>query len=265
MTQKESFLRCNLDFSSVFKDKNYLVTGATSGIGKQVAIDLLCSGANVVLAGRNESKFSDFAFDKDVFSGSSHLLCFDFTSAEKTHAWVKDLSKSFGPFDGCFHAAGVELIKPSRMLRDSDLDAVLSPSLYAALGLASGFASKNIANQSASLVFMSSVAAFAGQSGMSLYSASKAAISGLVKSLACELATKKIRINSLVAGAVETEMHARLTHNASSDVIDAYRDMHLLGFGEKSDISNAALFLLSEYSKWITGTDLVVDGGYLCK
>jgi len=87
----------------------------------------------------------------------------------------------------------------------------------------------------------------------------------LVKSLACELATKKIRINSLVAGAVETEMHARLTHNASSDVIDAYRDMHLLGFGEKSDISNAALFLLSEYSKWITGTDLVVDGGYLCK
>ena len=254
-----------MDFSSVFKDKNYLITGGSSGIGKQVAIDLLSCGANVVLTGRDQNKFSDIISGSNNFTGAINYSIFNFTSAEQTSDWVKELSLKFGPFDGCFHSAGVELIKPSRMLKNNDIENVLSPSVYASLGLASSFSSKNVVSENASLVFMSSVAAFAGQSGMSLYSSSKAAISGLVKSLACELASKKVRVNSIVAGAVETEMHERLICNSPPEAIEAYREMHLLGFGQKDDISNAALFLLSDYSKWITGSELVVDGGYLCK
>ena len=116
-----------------------------------------------------------------------------------------------------------------------------------------------------SIVFMSSVASLIGQSGMSIYSASKGAIDAAMRSLACELAENKIRVNSIVAAAVETEMHQRLTKNMSTETLNTYKEKHLLGFGQAEDIANAATFLLSNASKWITGTTMVVDGGYSCR
>jgi NAD(P)-dependent dehydrogenase (short-subunit alcohol dehydrogenase family) len=112
---------------------------------------------------------------------------------------------------------------------------------------------------------MSSVASITGQKGLSVYSASKGAVDAAARSLASEFADKNLRVNTVVSGAVITEMHDRLTGDLPEESIKDYEDKHLLGFGEPRDIANAALYLLSDASKWVTGTSLVVDGGYSCQ
>jgi NAD(P)-dependent dehydrogenase (short-subunit alcohol dehydrogenase family) len=112
---------------------------------------------------------------------------------------------------------------------------------------------------------MSSVAGSSGQAGMSAYSAAKAAVDGMVRSLACEFAPRRIRVNAIASGAVRTPMHDRLMHGAADDVVGSYENRHLLGFGEPDDIAHAAAFLLGPAGRWVTGTSLIVDGGYLCK
>ena len=100
---------------------------------------------------------------------------------------------------------------------------------------------------------------------MAVYSAAKAAVDGMVRSLACEFAGRRIRVNAIAAGAVQTAMHERLMRGATDDASASYAASHLFGFGEAHDIANAALFLLSPAGRWITGTTMVVDGGYLCR
>lgn len=116
-----------------------------------------------------------------------------------------------------------------------------------------------------SILFMSSVAGASGQVGMSAYAAAKAGIEGLTRCLACELAPRGIRANALAAGAVETPMHNRIARGAGEAGLEAYRNSHLLGFGTPEDVAAAAVFLLGPDSRWITGTTLVVDGGYQCR
>lgn len=113
-----------------------------------------------------------------------------------------------------------------------------------------------------SVIFMSSVAGISGTPGLAAYSASKSALIGLTKSLALEFAHRKIRFNCLLSGAVISPMHERLIKNLSVNSIQDYESKHPLGFGEKDDIANIASFLLSEASKWITGTAISIDGGY---
>lgn len=111
-------------------------------------------------------------------------------------------------------------------------------------------------------MFMSSVAGLRGTAGMVGYSATKAAIDGMVRSLACELAPRLIRVNSIAAGGVQTEMHERLAKTMGEATLSQYEGRHLLGFGRPEDIANAALFLLGPGSRWITGMTMSVDGGF---
>lgn len=246
--------------SSCLSGGTYLVTGASSGIGSAVAKSIAACGGRVILGGRDEARITQVFENLD---GTGHLISLrSLNDADTAFDWVKEVSTLCGPLSGVFHSAGAELILPIKLIKQRHLNDVMGSSVMTAFGIARAAANKNVLIDGASLVFMSSVAGSQGQVGLSAYSAAKAAIDGMVRSLACDFASRKIRVNSIVSGAVKTSMHDRLTKGNSEDIVAAYEKMHLLGFGEVSDIANAALFLLSDASRWITGTTLSVDGGY---
>ena len=167
-----------------------------------------------------------------------------------------------GSLNGVFHSAGVEMIRPVRMIKQAQLDEVLGSSFFAAFGIARALSGKRALVDGASMVFMSSVAGSVGQAGMSGYSAAKAGIEGMVRSIACEYAGRNIRVNSIAAGGVKTSMHDRLINSSGPESSTNYENAHLLGFGKTSDIANLAVFLLSPASRWITGSNIFIDGGF---
>lgn len=250
----------NLFKPDALEGMTYLVTGASSGIGRATALLLADCGARVILNGRDEGRLHEAL---STLNGAGHLVApATLETADQTNDWLKTLLESTGPLTGVFHSAGIEMVRPVRMIKQAQLNEVLGSSLYAAFGIARAMSGKNAVVEGGSLVFMSSVAGATGQTGMTAYSAAKAAIDGMVRSLACELAVKHIRVNSVAAGAVETAMHERLTKGSGDVATQAYASAHLLGFGRPEDVAQAVVYLLSPASRWVTGTTLLVDGGY---
>jgi NAD(P)-dependent dehydrogenase (short-subunit alcohol dehydrogenase family) len=253
----------NIFSENCLAGRTYLVTGASSGIGKASAQLIAACGGKVIAAGRNEERLAAVVAG---LPGQGHVASIAvLADADTTAEWVKELVAAHGPLDGIFHAAGAELIRPVRLTKQAQLDEILGGALFAAFGIARAAAGRGAMNDGGSLVFMSSVAGSSGQVGLTAYSAAKAGVDGLVRSLACEFAGRRIRVNGIAAGAVRTSMHERLTKGSAAEAMTAYEQAHLLGFGEPADVANAVLFLLADSSRWITGTNLVVDGGYLCK
>jgi NAD(P)-dependent dehydrogenase (short-subunit alcohol dehydrogenase family) len=249
--------------SSALQDKVFLVTGASSGLGKAAAIAIANCGGQVIAAGRDVSRLENLLA---AMSGSNHIIFpFEMTNADEVADWVKLIAGKHGSLSGVFHAAGSELILPSKMTKQAHLDHLLQGSFFAPFGIARAAASKGVITDGGSIIFMSSVAGSRGQQGLTAYSAVKSAIDALVRSLSCEFATRKIRVNSIMAGAIKTEMHSRLAASSSTEAMSDYEHKHLLGFGKPEDVANAVLFLLSDASSWITGTNLVVDGGYMVR
>ena len=245
----------------LLQGKTFLVTGASSGIGREVARELAVVGARVIVSGRNSERLEALLAQLPSRGHSSSPMTLD--NPDRIADWCKELALKEHGLDGIFHAAGTELIRPVRLTKEAQIKGVFESSLYAAFGLARAAASKGVMKDcGGSLVFMSSVAGLRGQNGMVAYSAAKAAIDGLVRSLAVELAHQRIRVNSIAAGAVQTEMHDRLTTGLSPEAIAEYEGRHLLGFGEPGDIAAAAVYLLSGLSRWVTGATWIVDGGY---
>jgi len=241
-------------------DRHVLVTGASSGLGRAVAIASAAVGARITLLGRHEGRLEE---TRGMLNGEGHhAAAIAFADLESTADTIKTITTQHGPLDGIFHAAGTELVRPIRMFKNDHAEDLFGAALFGSLGIARAAASRGVLNDRASLVFMSSVAGLRGTAGMVGYSTAKAAVDGMVRSLACELATRRIRVNSIAAGAVETEMHGRLAKSLGENAMSDYERRHLLGFGRPEDIANAALFLLADTSVWITGTTFSVDGGY---
>jgi NAD(P)-dependent dehydrogenase (short-subunit alcohol dehydrogenase family) len=244
--------------------RTYLVTGASSGLGQATATLIAACGGKVLLGGRDLERLEQTRAKLDC--RSLHVLApFALKDADSTAHWVKGLATEHGLLNGVFHSAGTELIRPVRLTKQEHLDETFQSSVFAAFGIARAVGQKNVVQDGASVVLMSSVAGSTGQSGMTAYSAAKASIEGLVRALAVELAPRRIRVNAIAAGAIKTAMHERLTRNSGEAATLDYEKAHLLGFGEADDVANAAVFLLSDAAKWVTGTTLFVDGGYVVR
>lgn len=243
--------------------KRLLVTGASSGLGRQAAIQLSRCGASLVVVGRNAERLAETSA---LLKGEGHRSEIgELDDADVTAEHIGAIAGSFGSLHGVFHAAGTSLVLPAKLTKNSHLDELFGAGVRGALGIARAAGKKNVIVDGGSLVFMSSVSSVRGRPGMVGYSAAKAAVDGMVRALAAELAGRRIRVNSIISGAIATAMHNQFVESVSASIVDNYRDLHMLGFGAPDDIANAAVFLLSDASSWITGTSMAVDGGYTAK
>jgi NAD(P)-dependent dehydrogenase (short-subunit alcohol dehydrogenase family) len=240
--------------------KTILVTGASSGIGRETAIVLSLLGARVVVAGRNEERLLS-TLKLLAVGGHTHQV-FDVAALDELPNWIQDVSRSVGAFHGLVHCAGCELIGPLRFLTVEDSERVMRTNFLSAVHLCKAFRVKSVHEKPASIVLISSVAGLVGEPAAAVYGASKAAIVGLVRALAVELAPEKIRVNCVAPGLVKTEMRDRMLAVYSPEQMQAIEQSHPLGVGTARDVANAIAYLVSSASRWVTGTALVVDGGY---
>jgi 3-oxoacyl-[acyl-carrier protein] reductase len=240
--------------------KTILVTGASSGIGRETAIVLSKLGARVLLVARNEERLLQ---TKETLAGTDHFAeSFDLTILDGIPDWLSQLVQRVGKLDGLVHSAGIHVTQPARFLRDKDIRSIMEINVYAAMILAGAFQSKRVSQPNSSIVFLSSVMGVVGQPGVSAYAATKGAIIALTKSLALEIARNRIRVNCVVPAQVQTEMALSLESSLTETQIKRIEEMHPLGLGQPRDVALSIAFLLSDASSWITGSALTVDGGY---
>jgi len=237
-----------------------LVTGASSGIGRETSRLLSQLGARLVLVARNEERLAETL---RLLEGDGHTVQpFDLALTAEIPRWLKKITASAGPLHGLVHSAGIHKLRPLRVLNPQTVDEVMRINLGAALGLAGGFCQKGVGAPGGSIVFLSSVTGLVGQSGIAAYAASKGAVAAATRSLAVELARERIRVNCVAPGVVATELWDGVLKMLTPEQATALEATHLLGLGRARDVSYAIAFLLAETARWITGTVLVVDGGY---
>jgi NAD(P)-dependent dehydrogenase (short-subunit alcohol dehydrogenase family) len=240
--------------------QSILVTGASSGIGRATAILLSRLGARVVLSGQDAGRLEQ---TKAALSSGDHLTSpFDLSKPEEIPAWIRQLTAQTGPLAGLAHCAGLHSLGPLQVLQAGKVETLFRVNVTSAMFLVKGLRQRGCYAPGSSVVLVSSVAGLTGQPGLTAYSTSKAALIGFTRSAAMELAPEGIRVNCVAPGLVETEMTDRLRGQLTDEQFDAIRHMHPLGLGSSEDVANAIAFLVSPASRWITGTTLVIDGGY---
>lgn len=242
------------------RGKSILVTGASSGIGRATAIEASRRGAQVALVARRIEQLRE---TQTLLEGEGHcaLQC-DVNDPDAVGATFQSASAQLGPLTGVVHAAGVHAVTPLRTMKMSQVASVFETNVTSALVVAKSFRSPKVRAPEASIVLLSSAVGLTGEAGVSAYAASKAAVSSLGRSLALELAGERIRVNSIAAGIVETPLTAGLRSKLGAEAWASIQRSHPLGLGKSEDVAHAALFLISAEARWITGSTLVVDGGY---
>ena len=243
------------------KDRRILVTGASSGIGRETAILLSQLGAALTVTGRDPERLRQTV---EVLEGAGHVAeAFDLSDLDEIPRWMKQLAQRNGPFSGLVHSAGLHKAMPASMASPQMFDTLMRVNVYSGAMLAKGFRQRDCRGPAGgSIVLLSSVAGLVGEPGISAYSASKAAINGMTRSLAVELARERIRVNAIAPGFVKSEMSDRLRESLTDEQFAAIEANHPLGIGRTIDVANGVAFLLSDASLWITGTVMVIDGGY---
>lgn len=247
--------------NKILKDKTILVTGASSGIGRATAQVFSAQGARVIAIGRSKTRLAQTV---EALHGDSHIS-FECELAEpnSVERMFNEVCAAVGELDAVVHCAGIQKTLPLQALKETDFDQIFDTNVKSAQFIAKSYRKKNRYNsQGSSLIYLSSVAAVCGEPAISTYSASKAALQGLTKSIASELARNNIRVNCIAPGVVKTEMAEQLFSQLTTDQYEVIKNKHMIGLGTPEDVANAALYLASELSRWVTGTTLYVDGGY---
>ncbi len=237
------------------KGKNILITGGSSGIGAASAVAAAEAGAVVFINARNAERANKVLSE---LPGEGHqLLLADLTDEEQRNQVVDDLPK----MHGVVHSAGLTAHMPARFIRKKNLDQLFNVNYEAVVLLTARILAKKKIEKGGSFIFMSSIATKYPYFGGAVYSGTKSAIEAYSKTLATELAPKKIRSNCLKPSFVKGPMVEEAGKTISDEVLANFEKMMPLGFGEPEDVANAVVFFLSDASRWITGTELILGGG----
>jgi NAD(P)-dependent dehydrogenase (short-subunit alcohol dehydrogenase family) len=236
---------------------NILLTGATSGIGLETMKRLLDGENKVFAVARDFSKISNLL---ELHTGSIVPIIFDLKETEKIEIIFSNFINE--KLDALIHCAGIEETIPLSLYSPAKIKSLYEINVFSGIELLRNFTKKKYSNDGSSAVFISSVMGVLGQPGKIGYCSTKSAILGMIKSSALEFAKRKIRINAVLPGVINTPMTQNLFSQISADNIEVIKAMHPLGIGEVSDVVPIIEFLVSAKSKWITGQNFIIDGGY---
>lgn len=237
--------------------KRILVSGASSGLGKAIALSCARMGGELIVTGRDPQRLEATLSELQAISQLPHqAVLADLTVAAERDALVAALTASL---QGVVHSAGISRLCPARMVTEAHLREVQSTNVDAPVLLTQALLKRNLVAADGAILFIASIAAHIGVAGVGAYSASKAALIAYSRCLAMEVIKRRIRVNCLSPALVDTPLLDATAQVVGS--LETERNNYPLGFGQPDDVANAAIFLLSGASRWITGTSLVMDGG----
>lgn len=242
-------------------DKCALITGATRGIGKQIAITLAKQGYNIALNYRKENEELENT-KKEIEKIGVQILAVkgDVANFEDCENFVKQVIERFGQIDVLVNNAGITKDMLLMRMKKEDFEQVIDTNLVGTFNVTKNVISYMMKARSGNIVNISSVVGISGNSGQTNYSASKAGIIGFTKSLAKEVASRNIRVNAVAPGFIETNMTDVLKDDIKEEIS---KNIPLKRMGTADDVANAVKFLVSEESSYITGQVIQVDGGML--
>jgi len=245
----------------LLENKSAIITGATRGIGRGIALEFAKQGANVAFTYSSSVEAANALEEELKMYGISakgyQSNAADFEAAQQL---AKDVQKEFGAIDILVNNAGITKDNLLMRISETDFDKVIEVNLKSVFNLTKAVIRPMMKQRKGSIINMSSVVGLKGNAGQTNYAASKAGIVGFSKSVALELGSRNVRSNVIAPGFIETEM----TEKLDEKVVQGWRDsIPLKRGGKPKDIANACVFLASDMSAYITGQTLSVDGGML--
>ena len=238
------------------KGKIILITGASSGIGKAVAQQCATAGATCILTARNQDRLTQTL---DSLSGEGHQMILSDLSDEDG---VNHLVSSLPKVHGIVCCAGVVETKMLKFTEEYDLYRLFSTNTFSTIRIIRDMVQQKKLYKESSIVIVSSISGVrCGYLGGSLYGATKGALEGFVKATALELAPQKIRVNTITPGMIETPLMADSVIDVEQLEADKLR-FPLKRYGKAEEVGYASVYLLSDATRWMTGTSLLMDGGY---
>ena len=245
----------------LLKDKNVIITGASRGIGKGILELFVKNGANVAFSYIGDSDQAK-SIEADFSNHKQKVVSYmsDASNFEQSQKLIDDVLNDFGSIDVLVNNAGITIDNLLMRMSEEDFQSVIDVNLKSVFNTTKAILRTMLKQRSGSIINMSSVVGVKGNAGQSNYSASKAGMIGFTKSMALELGSRNIRCNCIAPGFIETEM----TEKLSDDVVQTWRDsIPLKRGGSTNDVANAALFLASDLSSYVTGQVINVCGGML--
>ncbi len=242
-----------------FTGKVAIVTGGSRGIGKAIALELGKNGATVIVNYNQSADAADAVIDEIKAAGGGGMAFqADVSDAEQVDNLFKTVTKEYGQVDILVNNAGITRDNVIMMLKPDDFDAVINTNLRSAWLCSKAASRAMMKKRYGRIINITSVVGIAGNGGQTNYSASKAGMIGLTKSLAKEIASRNITVNAVAPGFIETDMTSELSEDLMKRAIEA---IPLGRQGKAVDVAKAVAFLASDDAEYITGQVLVVDGG----
>lgn len=238
--------------------KNILITGASSGIGSCASVYLSNQNYGVILCGRNVDRLEEV---KDKVSDENAIIkSLDLSCEESVKDFSLELKNLEIKLDGIICCAGEHSVKPIKVSKSQDYIQLFKSNFITASNVITKM--QRLLNNYSSIVLVGSAATKKSAAAVSAYASSKSALDGLLKSSAIEFAPKNIRVNMISPGVVETEMTKTFLNSIGEHAAEEVRKGHPLGLGKSEDVCQLIEFLISEKSTWITGQEIVIDGGF---